>query len=184
MPHCKPCGDSRRTEIDTQLVRGAPLRSVSAAFGISVGSLHRHKEHIKADLALAIRSAPGPREERASGLLSRVEELITEAKTICTEARTDKKYAAATNALNTVVHAMELIGKLSGELTQPGGLHLTQIRVTNVNTSRGDDVELAELIREATDNWNPVVIAHLKVLAGCSDLAPLAVSHSIERIEN
>ncbi|HLZ52118.1 MAG TPA: hypothetical protein VKP61_15330 [Candidatus Acidoferrum sp.] len=164
MPHCKACGDPRRTEIDTQLVRGAPLRSVSQSFGISVGSLHRHKAHIRADLALAIRSQPGEREERASGLLSRVEELIVEAKSICTEARTDKKYAAATNALNTVVHALELLGKLNGELQQPGGLHLTQIRVTNINAGHNDDAELAELIREATGNWNPAVIARFQAL--------------------
>jgi hypothetical protein len=171
MPHCKPCGDPRRTEIDTQLVRGTPLRSVSQSFGISVGSLHRHKAHIRADLALAIRSQPGEREERASGLLSRVEELITEAKSICTEARADKKFAAASNALNTVRGALELLGKLNGELAQPGSLHLTQIKVTNINASHNDDAELAQLIAEATGQWDPARIAYLKALAACTDAA-------------
>jgi hypothetical protein len=170
MPHCKPCGDPRRTEIDTELIRGTPLRSVSQSFGISVGSLHRHKAHIKEDLALAIRSQPGEREERASGLLSRVEELITEAKSICTEARADKKFAAASNALNTVRGALELLGKLNGELAQPGSLHLTQIRVTNTVNNYGDDRELAELIAEATKGFDPIEIARLRALA-CSDAA-------------
>ncbi len=171
MPHCKPCGDPRRTEIDTQIVKGVALRVVSQAFGISTGSLCRHKAHIKADIALAIQSQPGEREERGSALLGRVEKLVQSAEEILASAKAKEDFRGANGALGAAAKLLDLCARLSGELQGPnsGGIHLTKI--TNVNVTNYDDKELAALLKEATCGWNPAVIARFQALTDSPESA-------------
>ena len=165
---CKTCSHRDRTTIDQLIVSGTALRPISARFGLSLGSLHRHKTCIKQVLAAAMRSGEGERQEHAKSLLSRVEELISEAQDVCRLAKADKKFAAASNALNSVGRSLELIGKLTGEIAAPvnaGGIHLnlTSNRTT-IKYSPGDDTELAELVSEATNNFDPNELARLQRL--------------------
>jgi hypothetical protein len=168
MPHCRACVDPRRDWIDAQLVAGATLRSLVTATGLSLGGLSRHRAHLKQLLASTLeKRSESENEEHGASLLSRVESLVAEGQDICAKAKAAGKFAAASNALNSVARSLELIGKLSGELqgVNTPGLHL-HLNKTTINVSTyDDDVELASLISEATDNFNPNKIAELKQLA-------------------
>jgi hypothetical protein len=169
---CKACFHHSRTQIDEQIVAGVPLRSVSASFNLSLGSLHRHKSHIRQALSEAIVLRDGEGTERGSALLSRIEEVISEAKSIAAMAKAEKSFAAATGALGTITKCLELLGKLSGALQQGGsGIHLTQ-HLTQVNVvNHGDDHELAMLVSEATKHFNSDELQRLKALAECTTVA-------------
>jgi hypothetical protein len=183
---CKLDHHPNRDQLDDMLVRGVPFSAIRASFGATNGTISRHKNVcLRELLGEAMVKGRGERAERGSVLLDRIEEVISEAKSILVDAKAAKSFGPATQALNSITRALELCARLSGEL-QPGnagGIHLTQIKVTNINTGN-DDRELAELVSEATAGFNEAVIERFKQLAGCSDVAPLAVSHSIQRIES
>lgn len=169
MPHCKACRDPRRDQIDEQLLAGTPLRVIVASTGLSLGGLSRHRDHLRETLALAMRErSEGERAAHGKSLVGRVEELISEAQDVCRLAKADKKYAAASNALNSVGRSLELIGKLTGEIALSAnapGIHLTLNRVTNTTINNYDnDVEFAAMIGEATRGFDFNELMRLKAL--------------------
>lgn len=162
---CKLDRHPRRHEIDQLLVNGTPIRTICATFNVTVGTVHRHKTCIKELLSQAMRTDQGERAERGSALYDRVEKLVAAAEEILVAAKAKNDFRGANGALGAAAKLLDLLGRVSGELQSANacGIHLTKI--TNVNvTSYGDDQEIAELVREATDNWNPGVIEHLKAL--------------------
>jgi len=126
---------------------------------------------------------PAEMNEHGSALRDRVVRLVDEAEQILATAKAREDFRGANGALGAACKLLDLCARLSGELQVPnsGGIHLTKI--TNVNVTHSDDKELAVLVQEATDNWNPAVVEHLKALAGCNDDAPRLISHSIQRAE-
>jgi hypothetical protein len=86
---CGACIHANRSELDSALARRAPLREISARFGISKSALHRHKvQHIAASVqALSESRALAS----ASGLIDLVESLIQELHDLKTQARLDPK---------------------------------------------------------------------------------------------
>jgi hypothetical protein len=183
MPRCKACCDPRRDQIDSQIIAGTPLRTLVASTGISLGALSRHKSHIKQMVGLALNErTQEEKEEHGSALLQRVLRLTDEAEKILAAASAKKDFRSANGALGAAAKLLDLCGRLSGELQGPNtpGLHLT-LNSTRINvTHYNDDAELASLIAEATDNFNPAEIARLKriaegqnILPACNDLATL-----------
>jgi hypothetical protein len=161
---CAGCLHRDRDQLDAEMVKGTPYRTLGATFGLSLGALSRHRRHIKEMLA-----ARGPAEtsEHGSALLARVEEVITEAKAILTEARANKSFGPATQALNSITRALELCARLSGELqsANAGGLQLHLHKHEHVTNNYMDEREFALLIQEATRNFNPDEISRLRLLA-------------------
>jgi len=172
---CKLDRHPRRQELDDMLIRGIPFSTIRTSFTAATnGTLSRHRNICLRELLnQAVEQGRAERAERGSGLLSRVEEVITEAKAILVDAKAAKSFGPATQALNSITRALELCARLSGELQSGNAVHLTKITNVNVNSNYGSDQELAELVREATCNWNPAVIARLKALAddaeSCAD---------------
>ena len=164
MAHCKFCFDPRRNEIDRQYVGGVPLRAIIRTFGGSLGAAHRHRQHV-IDLMKA--RTPSENAEHSSDLLQRVQKLVDEAEVILKDAKATKNLKAATSAIGAATRLLELMGRLTGELQQPNGwIHLNMTRITNNSiTVCGDDAELAVLVKEATDSFNPAIIEHFKQLA-------------------
>ena len=168
MPVCRACRHPRRAEIDEMLVKGAPYRAIIAMSGLSLGGLNRHRECIKQDLASAKDRAHVAGAERGSALLARIEEVIAGAKSIASSAARSDNLATANQALNTVLRSLEIIGRITGELGSPGmgGVHFHSTRnVTTVVTITDSDAEVAMLIAEATNNYDPAEIGRLKLLA-------------------
>jgi hypothetical protein len=164
---CRTCNHRDRDEIDQQIVSGTALRSISATFNVSLGALHRHKEHVKNMIRERTREQ---RTEHGSDLLQRTEKLVAEALEILATAKSTGNLKAAVAAIGACSRVLELIGKLDGSLAQPNapGLHLTFNRVTNTIINYNDDRELAELISEATKCFDSKEIARLKALAESS----------------
>jgi hypothetical protein len=161
----------QRDRIDQELLSGVAFRSISAWSHVSIGALSRYRARLKQTLGLALKQrSQDERLEHGVSLLSRIESLITEGQDICAKAKADKKYAAASNALNSVARSLELIGKLTGELQTPanaGGIHLTLNRTTNtiINSYGDSDPEWATMLFEATRGFDPVEITRLKAIA-------------------
>jgi hypothetical protein len=165
MPYCSTCAHPNRDEIDRQLVAGAPLRAISASFNISLGSIHRHKEHVRDMIRERTRDE---RFEHSSDLLQRVLRLAGEAEGLLQSAKAASNLKAATSAICAAVRVLELCGRLDGSLAQPNapGLHLTLNRVTNNTIVNYDnDIGFAQMIAEATKNFSPAEIERLKALA-------------------
>jgi hypothetical protein len=159
---CLCCLHRDRDALDTQIVQGVSYRVICRAFGVSLGALSRHRKHVKE----AIRAlSPAEIREHGGELLARVQEVVDEAKTIVKTAMGEKHFGTANAALNTILRSLELIGKVTGELqTNPSGIRLTQIDVTRTYTEAAIDAELAGLIAEATDNFNPARIEEFRAL--------------------
>jgi hypothetical protein len=107
-------------------------------------------------------------------LVNRIEELIREAQDICKLAKADKKFAAASNALNTTARALEVLGKLTGEVPPPinaGGVHFHRTTINQASDRIDNDLDLALAVREATRDFNRDEIERLKSIAEQHGLA-------------
>jgi hypothetical protein len=115
---CLPAG--RRAKIDTALVDGVTYKKIASRYStqmqpINTVNLCNHRKHLlPADL---VRKAPPPTPEVASTLLQRVESLVAQSRTIAAAAQNGKQWMAATSALREVRCCIELLGKLTGELS-------------------------------------------------------------------
>ncbi len=112
---CTICTHPRREEIDRGLVEGESFRSIAERFGVSLGALHRHREHVQDDVQQAI-EAKAVRSGRS--VLDRIRELNREARSLLEEARSKGRYAAAVQAIGAATRLLELEAKLLGELDE------------------------------------------------------------------
>jgi hypothetical protein len=178
MSACHACRHPDRAAIDQALIRGTDYRTLAAQYGLSIGGLSRHKEHLKEMVAEAMRARAGERAEHGSELLKRIEEVINGAKGIAARAARTDQLAVANGALNTVIRSLELIGRLTGELATPGlgGIHFHATKNVTTIVNVHDDTEIAQLVAEATNNFAPEEISRLKKLAEstitCTDVSP------------
>lgn len=164
--NCKPCFHRDRRLIDQQLIVGQPMRAISAAFGLSLGSLHRHKSHVKVELASAIQARANDGLERAGDLLQRVEVLLEEAGAVLASAKSTENWKGAVASIVACTRLIELLARLRGELRSgDAGIHVnfTSNKVT-INT-HDDDRQIALLVSEATEGFSPAAIERLRALA-------------------
>lgn len=175
MGACKPCHHPNRDQIDQAIISGVDYRTLSATYGISLGSISRHKRHVRDFLASAMQARQEKNEERGSPLLVRVEELVAETKEILAMAKTDKNLTAATGAVNAAARLLELCGRLDGSLVSAAapGIHFHQTKnITNVINIHDSDLEIALLFSEATHGYNEREIQRLKQLAASAPTQP------------
>jgi hypothetical protein len=164
--NCRGCVHAKRAEIDQAIIAGTAYRIISQTYGLSLGAISRHKEHVKQTLGEAIQRRDGERQERGSHLLERVERLVGEAEGILVCAKSSQDWKGATAALGAAARLLELLGRLSGELVNQNapGVHLTLNRVTTTINNYGSDEELAQLVMEATNNFSTDTIEHFRAL--------------------
>ena len=80
--------------------------------------MQRHKGHMAAGALLRMKWA-----DAGSGeLTSRVQGLFSECREIATAAKKDKVWPAAISALRELRSSLELLGRMSGELSQTPGV--------------------------------------------------------------
>lgn len=179
--NCKPCTHAQRDRIDADLIHGRPLRTMVAEYGCSLGSLSRHRQHVR---ELIREHISGEREERGGALVNRVEQVLARAKELVETAMTQKNVRAANGSLRTILACLELIGKLTDELAQPNSpaIHFTQRIQVNSYSYGDDDHELATLIGEATKGFSLDEFMRLKRLANGDNSGTLAVE-DVKEIE-
>jgi hypothetical protein len=139
-----------------------------------------------------VRAAPYEAEQALSSvtLLSRVQSLIVEVREIANCAKKNKSWASAISALRELRSCLELLGRMSGELSQvPGpkvqiGIAVNAGQQPRADSDDGDggdlDLQIARHVMEATDNFNPVEIERLRML--CQQVLPaLPEASSVQR---
>lgn len=115
---CLPAG--RRAKIDAALVDGVTYKRIAAKFStkmqpINSVNLCNHRKHLlPKDL---VRKAPAPSPEVSATLLDRIEGLILQSRSIAHAAERSQQWVSATSALREVRCCIELLGKLTGELS-------------------------------------------------------------------
>jgi hypothetical protein len=132
---CKICTlpAKLRAKIDAALVDGVTYNRIVARHSkrdrpINTMNLSRHRRHLLPKEL--VRRAPAPQPEVAATLLERVETLVAESRMIAEAAKTGQQWIAATSALREVRCCVELLGKLSGELSS--GVNFNSFNFSNV----------------------------------------------------
>jgi len=111
---CTACDHPQREEIDRQLVRGEPYRTIADHFGLSKTALIRHKEsHIPDAL---IKAQDAGEVAQADDLLSQVKALQSEAQDILGEARAAGDLRTALLGIGKARDCLELLFKVEGRL--------------------------------------------------------------------
>ena len=119
---CKICclPAARRAKIDAALVDGVTYKRIAARFSTKMQPINTvnvclHRKHLlPKDL---VRARPAPPPDVALTLLQRVETLVAESRSIAEAAKTGQQWIAATSALREVRCCIELLGKLTGEIS-------------------------------------------------------------------
>ena len=112
---------AKRQEIETALAKGAPVRQVADAFGLSKSAVHRHKERMVAELAGA-RSA---KDTSADELLSKLRVLQGEAENILARAKKVGNHRDALGAIKESRAIVELLAKMFGEIQTGTTVNIT-----------------------------------------------------------
>jgi hypothetical protein len=171
---CSVCKSPDKLPAENAILRLVPLSRIAQQTKLSVDALQRHKGHMGKNIA---RTVPYDAEQALSSvtLLSRVQSLIVEVREIANCAKKNKSWASAISALRELRSCLELLGRMSGELSQVPGPKLSVAVGLNVNTggqpehddgNSGDlDARVAECVREATLDFNPDEIARLKAIS-------------------
>jgi|SRR5579863_753592 len=123
-----------RAKIDAALVDGTTYERIVTRFSkpdrpINTMNLSRHRRHLLPKEL--VRQAPVPEPEVALSLLQRVESLVAESKQIAAAAKTGQQWVAATAALREVRCCIELLGKLTGEIS-PSNFNFATFNFANV----------------------------------------------------
>lgn len=170
---CSVCKSPDKLPAEDAILRLVPLSRISQQTKLSVDALQRHKGHMGKNI---VRAAPFEAEQALSSvtLLSRVQSLIVEVREIANCAKKNKSWASAISALRELRSCLELLGRMSGELSQvPGpkvqiGIAVNagqQQRAEGEDEDGGDlDLRIARHVMEATNDFDPEEIARLKAL--------------------
>ncbi|MGA3092649.1 MAG: hypothetical protein ABSD75_28960 [Terriglobales bacterium] len=142
------------------------MSKISAETGLSIATIHRHKQHISSMMVPATRAREAA---DAQSLLDRVENLISQSQTIAVQAQKKKEWRAATMALREVRGCLELLARLSGELQAATNVSLhrhlhIEAQSALPRTAEECDREVAEYVRQGTLGFNLDEFYRLKAL--------------------
>ena len=136
---CTICHHPQNEEIAVSLFRDG-TRFTARQFQLSLPALHRHKGHLPGTIVKAQQA-----------------EVVCEA-TSAAAAKLEKNWPAATSALREARGCLELLGKLRGELQQPGALHLHKhAHIHSAAEPRNEaeiELEIARHVAAATANFD------------------------------
>jgi hypothetical protein len=165
---CKVCTlpPKMRAEIDAALVDGTTYDRIVARFSqvdrpINTMNLSRHRRHLLPKEL--VRRAPAPEPEVALSLVQRVEGLMADSKQIAVAAKTGQQWIAATSALREVRCCIELLGKLTGEIS-PANFNFATFNFANL-TEDQIGAFLDAIAQRGDDRIRAMVTAKLGSLA-------------------
>lgn len=133
---CRVCLDPRRLDIDRQLVRGAAVERVAAAFGKSASSVRRHRDQ---HLSKAIELARVGDKLDGLDLHTEIATLKSELMQLQEQGRESGDWKQELAIFDRRLRLLELQAKLSGE-TKPEH----QTNVLNLNLDPKTAVRMAE----------------------------------------
>jgi hypothetical protein len=157
-----------RERIERALVDGVTYAKIVRRFSTAARPLNevnlcRHRKHLLPKEL--IRQAPPPQPEVATTLLQRVETLVGESRAIAEAAKTGQQWIAATSALREVRCCIELLGKLTGEIS-PTSINFNNFNFNNLTdenlgmfldaVAKRGDARIRALVREKLGMPSPI----------------------------
>lgn len=131
---CKTCQHPERLRIEAQALEGVPINRIAKANGLSFETVSRHlKLHARRDLQKASESKNG---KSGSALLERIHALADDAASVLTQAKEAGSLDAANGAIGQGIRALELIGRITGEVPTGGN--------TSINVALGVRMDVAQ----------------------------------------
>lgn len=113
---CTVCAHERRSEIDSVLLTGGPLRTIADRWSVSKTALIRHREgHLPAALAMA---KEAEEVARADALLTQVRHLQSRTLRILDASENAGELRTALAAIREARGTLELLAKLLGEIDE------------------------------------------------------------------
>ena len=110
---CTVCVHPDTDRINADIIEGATLDALSRAYGLTMSALHRHKQHIPAQLAKA---QDAIEIAAADSLMGRVASLNAKAEDVYSRAVKADNLQAAVSAIREMRGIVELYAKITGEL--------------------------------------------------------------------
>ena len=111
---CTVCAHPQAEEISMEILQGTTLRAIADKYGLSLTSVHRHKQHIPRQLAV---SHEAQKVAKADGVMLRMAELDQRADTIYRQAAEQNDPELALKALKELRGITELYAKMAGEIS-------------------------------------------------------------------
>lgn len=140
---CLICSDSRRLEIDREIVSSGNIAKIAKQFGVSYSSLYAHSlSHVTRQLATALEKRDT---EESFNLLGRIDTIIQRAESIFHRNFEKGSDVTALKALDSQRSTIELLAKISYSLHQA---KLAEMEMLNHN-SDGDHEEREQEFQES-----------------------------------
>lgn len=140
---CIICSDSRRLEMDRQIVSSGNIAKIAKTFGVSYSSLYAHSlSHVTRQLATALEKRET---EESFNLLGRIDTIIQRAESIFHRNYEKGADVTALKALDSQRSTIELLAKISYSLHQA---KLAELEMMNQN-SDGDHEEKEQEFQES-----------------------------------
>ena len=113
---CTACRHPDRVEIDRDLASGTPFRNLSERFpDLSLGGLHRHREHLAPELAHAVALE---RATQAGSVLEQLADLVTTAQRLLARAEQAGRDSVALAAIREVRVTLLSLGAVAAAVEQ------------------------------------------------------------------
>ena len=126
---CTICSHAQLLEINDALLQNEAYRSIAKRFRASPSAVYRHQqEHLPAPPTHV--KQKDNEFVQADSLLAKIAQLETEARRLGKKAEDAGDLRGALAAVRELVRIVEVLGKLQGEITGPGG---TTVNVVYVN---------------------------------------------------
>jgi phosphoserine phosphatase len=113
---CTVCKNPRRPEIDAALLAGVAFRNIAKQFGLSTGTVFRHRRHVGQALAKAEKANEIA---RGNALVARLNELAADARRIKTQAELIGDLRTALAGVRELTRLVEVAAELSREQSLP-----------------------------------------------------------------
>lgn len=115
---CTVCSHRKLSEIDAALVSNESFRNIAKRFGVSASAVYRHQQqHISGapDQVNAVALTPQP-----ETLMAKIIQLGDEARRLGKKAEDAGDLRGALAAVRELVRIVELLGRIEGEISDPG----------------------------------------------------------------
>ena len=123
---CTVCIHEDRKAVDQAIIEGKSLRDIARRFRLQKDAVLRHKQ--QGHLPSSLVKLHAKREEaRGRTLLDRVEELEAKARAILEASEAEGRHTVSLAALRELRGIVELMGRVTGELKDSGGISVNLI---------------------------------------------------------
>lgn len=154
---CTICNHKKRLEIDRQIVQGISLSILARKYDVSRDSLHWHKKnHLSGQIAVAYQKIEV---QNSIDLLSKIDEILSNAKDIFQRNYDKGRDALALKALTEQRNTLQLLAQISYALHQAKQAELEQARIDSGETAKEAEEDFQESLKILNNNELKMLLA-------------------------